>query len=126
MTELQDHIKRLVIDNQISCRWKRSGYGGRAWRQARIVYLPPIKSPITYAVALHEIGHIVGPNPGRRLEKEAAAWLWAKNNAIMWNAAMAKKAAKSIQTYLNWCERKKGAWVPPKDHVSWEIARWTK
>lgn len=123
--KLNDHITELLLNHKIKC-WLKDSYGGRANRDSREIAIARVKSPVTYAVALHEIGHIVGPNPKRVLEREAEAWLWARQNAVFWNAAMSKKASRCIGSYLRWCERKKNAWVPPHDHVSREIAQWTK
>lgn len=64
--------------------------------EAREVFVPPCDSFATYAVALHEVGHVVAPG-GRRyagataqqkLRTEQVAWQWARVNAICWNEAM--------------------------------------
>lgn len=122
MKSLADHISRLVVENNILAEYKQGS--GRAWRKVRKIRIPPVKSSISYAVALHEIGHVIGPQSGHRLNKEAQAWLWARENAILWNDTMSGKAATCMTSYLNWCHRRKGAWVPPADHISWEIAKW--
>lgn len=39
---------------------------------------------MAYFVALHEIGHVVnGLEPPTRLDREAAAWMWALDNALI-------------------------------------------
>lgn len=117
----EEHINILLVQHGIAVDW-RARTKPRAWRRPRKVRLEPIRGASSYAVALHEIGHVVGPQSGRRLDKEAQAWRWAQENSIEWTDGMARLAARCIQTYLVWCERKRGAWVPPKKHDSRRIA----
>jgi hypothetical protein len=117
-----EHIELLLAEHGISVDW-RDRTSARAWRKTRRVRLERIQGPSTYAMALHEIGHVVGPQGGRRLEKEAQAWRWAQENAIEWTEGMGRLASRCIESYLEWCERKKGAWIPPKNHDSRRIAK---
>ncbi len=39
-----------------------------------------------------------------------------------WTDGMARVAARCIETYLKWCERRRGVWVPPKNHDSRRLA----
>ena len=42
------------------------------------IRVPPVRGQVSYFVALHEIGHLVGAGrSGRRLESEEAAWRFA-------------------------------------------------
>jgi len=116
-----EHIDSLIAQHGITVDW-RPGTSARAWRKTRRVRIEPIAGASTYATALHEIGHVVGPNGGRRLDKEAQAWRWAEANAVEWTDGMARLAARSIQSYLEWCERKSGAWVPPRNHDARRIS----
>lgn len=91
--------------------------GGRAYRRSRWIKIRPVKSAITYAVALHEIGHILGPRQNEtRLYAEVGAWEWAKANAIVWNYQMEDKLRKSLLSYLRWSERKKRVKKAGPDH----------
>ena len=65
-----------------------SGSRGRAevhrrnGRRIVAIRIPPVRGQVTYFVALHEIGHLIGPGrSGTRLEKEAAAWRFALREA---------------------------------------------
>ena len=50
----------------------------RNGRRTQAIRIPPVRGQVTYFVALHEIGHLIGPGrSGTRLEKEAAAWRFA-------------------------------------------------
>lgn len=70
-----------------------------------------IKSLLTYAIALHELGHCVTFNragylyhlqaPGiRRLNAEALAWRWAQDNALVWERSMQLTYRYSARFYL--------------------------
>lgn len=118
----EEHIEILLAQHEITVDW-RERTNARSWRNIRKVRLERVRGASSYAIALHEIGHVVGPQGGRRLEKEAQAWRWAQENAIEWTEGMERLAARCIETYLVWCERKRGAWVPPKNHDSRRIAR---
>ena len=118
----EEHIEILLTRHEITVDW-RERTNARSWRKIRKVRLERVRGASTYAIALHEIGHVVGPQGGRRLGTEAQAWRWAQENAIEWTEGMARLASRCIETYLEWCERKRGAWVPPKDHEYRRIAK---
>jgi hypothetical protein len=71
-----------------------------------LVSIPPIKSVITYAVALHEIGHVLGRYQRSRstLVRGRWAWAWAQSNAINWTPAMARTMERS-----QWYVRRRSA-----------------
>ena len=120
IAEFTAHIESLCAANNITIEW---GGTGRAWKKSRKIRTPEIKSEITYAIALHEIGHILGKmQDGYRLEKEVGAWLWAKDNAIIWNKPMIKTLKHRLTSYLKWCKRRRGVWVPPANHIAWSLA----
>ena len=116
-----EHIDALLTQHAIAADW-RSSTKARSWRKARRVRIERVVGASSYAMALHEIGHVVGPQSGPRLNEEAQAWRWAEENAIEWTDGMTRLAARCIETYLAWCQRKRGAWVPPRDHDSRLVA----
>jgi hypothetical protein len=78
--------------------------------QARIVLCAPITDETTYAVALHEIGHLVAPagvlrntQTGDRArlmaDEEMAAWEWARHYALDWTPVMEQLARWALRTY---------------------------
>lgn len=67
----------------------------------RVIAIHPIKDDASYAVALHEIGHILGQQSYFTLEREAFAWLWAKANALEWTLAMEEDMHRSLGTYAD-------------------------
>ena len=60
---------------------------GRAirWRGGRLeISIPPIRGQVSYFIALHEIGHLVGKGRSApRLESEANAWLFALEHSVV-------------------------------------------
>jgi hypothetical protein len=99
--------------------------GGRAWRRGRHIAIRPVKSAVTYAVALHEIGHVLGKWQSRpRLESETGAWLWARENAICWLPRMDATMRKAMDSYLAWARARQGRThgrpvLPPSHHTFW-------
>jgi hypothetical protein len=109
------HITELADANSVEIVWKEN-YPGRASKKPRRIKIPPIKTATTYALALHELGHIVGRQVGCRIDREVQAWQWAKENALEWRKPMKKKAARCLQSYLDWAERRNGVIKPTPDH----------
>jgi hypothetical protein len=74
------------------------------------IRLPRIRSVISYAVALHEIGHIRGRYQRSRnvMVRERWAWQWARENAPSWSPAMERVAAKSLSNQAWRALHKKG------------------
>ena len=125
-TEMVTHIADLCSEHGIEVTAHSSG--GRAWRQIRKVSIKPVRSAVTYAVALHEIGHILGPDQNKpSLFKEAGAWMWATQNALEWSPQMRAKAAKCLDSYARHAIRKHKRGVcnaptlPPAGHAFWTM-----
>jgi len=79
-------------------------YGGLA-------FVSPIVDETTYAVALHELGHLVAPTGALRAagvvgdranlkrDEEDAAWTWARHYALTWTPVMDALAHWAEGTY---------------------------
>lgn len=108
----------ITVERMKTCR-------GRAWRKSRKVRIPEVKSAITYALALHELGHVIGRQSGRRLDQDVQAWEWARRAALEWRKPMKRYAAKCIASYLKWCQRRRrgrtrhGEWRSGRDARKW-------
>jgi hypothetical protein len=90
---------------------------GRAYRKSRRIKIRPVKTAKTYAVALHEIGHILGPRQSStRLDQEVGAWEWAERNALEWTPAMSATRARCLNAYLVWSLRRRGVKQAGPDH----------
>ncbi|AJF08250.1 hypothetical protein GSUB_17345 (plasmid) [Geoalkalibacter subterraneus] len=109
--EMQKHIESLCDKHRIEVCSHSSG--GRAWRKKRRIAIRPVKSSITYAIALHEIGHILGDHQGgTRLDKEYGAWCWAKKNAATWSHTMENAMRKRLRNYIDRARNHKTAKCP--------------
>jgi hypothetical protein len=104
MTQAQ-HVAKLCRENHIIVI-EKIGSRGRAFPKRHTVRIPPVKTDVTYALALHEIGHILGEQPKGRLAREAAAWRWAMDAAESWSAAMHGKMKHCLGFYASWSYRR--------------------
>lgn len=99
------HGIRVVMDSAIT--YHEAG----AAPMQKTVHVPIIVTATDYAVALHEIGHCVAPGgfrihrnlfPKQRpveLAEERAAWAWAVEQAVVWNADMQAIRDYALSTY---------------------------
>ena len=109
------HIARICKIEDIEVGHHSSG--GRAWRRKRRINIRPVKTAVTYAIALHEIGHILGPRQnGVRLDKEVGAWEWAREHALEWTDQMEAKMRKCLRSYLEWSQRSRQPKRATDDH----------
>jgi hypothetical protein len=115
------HVRVICTENGIVIG--SHSRGGRAFRKEHRVDIRPVKSAVTYAIALHEIGHILGPWQSRsRIDSECGAWLWAHENALVWTKPMETKMQRSLRSYVNWARRHKTATKPDCSHPIMEMA----
>ena len=74
--------------------------GAHAYPEDFVVALPAVRSARAYAVALHEIGHLLGrAQQASAIQREVAAWLWARKHALVWSNSMAELARRSLNSY---------------------------
>jgi hypothetical protein len=99
---MQRHVARLCADNAIThyTHLRRTGEAGSD-AEGREIRTPPVRSAVTYAVALHEIGHILGRHQCSRkaMVCERWAWRWARENAIAWTPQMEQLTAQALASY---------------------------
>jgi hypothetical protein len=65
--------------------------------------LPPVRSILSYATALHEIGHWKSCHGSSHniMVRERWAWRWARENALIWTPAMERLEKKSLAIHAN-------------------------
>jgi hypothetical protein len=91
------------------------------------IRIPPVRGQVTYFVALHEIGHLIGPGrSGTRLEKEAAAWRWALYEALVQPTdACRRRLGERLRSYVTWAElrqyRRRPPALPPAGSPFWSV-----
>ena len=134
---LDRHVDELCVRHAIR---RRHGSGravlvrvrhrdGRVERRLEI-RIPPVRGQVSYFVALHEIGHLVGDGrSGRRLEKEAAAWRFALDEALVEPThATRRRLGRRLRSYVVWAERcsrrRMPPHMPPAADPFWELLAW--
>ena len=125
---MEAHVEHLC--DQYGIELVGSSARGRAirWRGGRLeISIPPIKGQVSYFIALHEIGHLVGRGRSApRLESEANAWVWAlQHAAVEPTAATRRSIVRRLEGYLAWARNRQYRRVPPRiperDHVFWSL-----
>jgi hypothetical protein len=114
---MEAHVEDLCRQHGIEL--VGSSARGRAirWRGGRLeISIPPIRGQVSYFIALHEIGHLVGPGRSKpRLESEANAWLWAlENSAVEPTQATLRSISRRLRGYLEWARNRQHRRVPPR------------
>ena len=102
--QMRDHVERLVKEHGITVRHVKRIRQSKCfpWDGAPpVMQFPPVRSAITYAVALHELGHYLGEhvNHPDRVVRERAAWQWARTNALTWTTGMERCQTLSLTLY---------------------------
>ena len=93
------HVAEILATQRIAVQWTRSA-DSTAWRHRRCIKVRRVVCPATYAYALHEIGHIIGPYQSEiRFVTEIGAWLYARQEAIYWSRMMTRTCAECLDSY---------------------------
>jgi hypothetical protein len=118
---LRNHIRILCSFHGIK---EVTARHGQAEIDDRIVYLRPVKSERTYAEALHEIGHILGPwQKASEIAAECGAWIWARKNALQWTKSMEHRMAYCLGSYVKYANDNKDSEFPVVGHPAWKTLR---
>lgn len=99
--DLCAHALSFCEVHDIAVYWVKRPSQAHALREIEEIHIAPIKSTISYATALHEIGHILGRHQLSKhvLVRERWAWEWARTNARCWTPAMERCAISSLSWY---------------------------
>jgi hypothetical protein len=89
-SQMRDHVQELCAKHQLAWYPCKRTAQAKALRDCDEFFAPPIRSVITYAVALHEIGHLLGRHQHSRMVmvREDWAWRWARASALIWTPTM--------------------------------------
>lgn len=135
---MRAQVKTLAAENDITIDWSpvRRGAAGTADDRTRRIVIRYIVSVESYAVGMHELGHILcGYHPPRegergfscakRLESEALAWDWALQHMpanIAHGQAVTNYVMRAMARYLYWahCNTKV---LPADDAMFWKLFR---
>lgn len=125
---METHIEDLCRGYGIGL--SGSSARGRAirWRGGKLeISIPPIRGQVSYFIALHEIGHLVGKGRSApRLESEANAWLFALEQSVVEPTSATKRSiSRRLEGYLAWARnrqhRRVPPRIPPRDHPFWAL-----
>ena len=125
---MDSHIVQLCAEHEIELTGSSSRGRAIRWRGGRLeISIPQIRGQVSYFIALHEIGHLVGRGRSApRLEAEANAWLWAlQHAAVEPTAATRRSISNRLSGYLQWARNRQHRRVPPRipapDHAFWSL-----
>lgn len=128
MIALEAHVEELCEQHGIEIAGASRRGRATRWRGGRRqISIPEIRGQVSYFVALHEIGHLVGPGRSApRLEAEANAWLWAlANAAVEPTPATRRSISRRLHGYLAWAQNRQYRRVPPRiperGHPFWRL-----
>jgi hypothetical protein len=128
MVALEAHVEELCEQHGIGIAGASRRGRATRWRGGRReIAIPEIRGQVSYFIALHEIGHLVGAGRSApRLEAEANAWLWALQNcAVEPTPATRRSISKRLRGYLEWAQnrqyRRVPPRIPPRDHLFWRL-----
>lgn len=125
---MEAHVEDLCRQHGI--KLVGSSARGRAirWRGGRLeISIRPIRGQVSYFIALHEVGHLVGKGRSApRLESEANAWLFALEHTVVEpTPATLRSISRRLRGYLEWARnrqhRRVPPRIPPRDHAFWRL-----
>ena len=98
--EMTAHVVDLCQRHGIRIHWTR-GRKARAVSETLEVFIQPIRGAVSYATALHELGHCLGRYQDSKsvIVAERWAWRWAKRNALVWTSGMERSMAGAMAWY---------------------------
>lgn len=104
--DMVDHVRSMAVAFNV-LMVEADCYGiDVAWANIsqRSITIPHIVDDVTYAIALHEMGHILAPGgflglKRSHLEEEENAWDWAHHYALDWTPAMEQVRVLTLATY---------------------------
>jgi hypothetical protein len=111
IADLEQHFLRLSSAEEIDIDWcERPSKALAVSGEFDFIRAPRIKSLISYAVAMHELGHIKGRNQysKNQIVRERWAWEWARRNAMLWTPRMERYAVASVRWYQRrWSQQRR-------------------
>ena len=113
--EMALHVMELCATHKIKVHYQSlEAFEPRYWarRHPREIQIRPTKNTGYYVSALHEIGHIVGDRQmprNRLLTQELYAWIWARENALVWTDTAERIMRRAMDSY-RWEQKHKDIW----------------
>ena len=110
------HIQELCAVNNIQVKYQSLHDETPRYvanPSTRCITIRPTKNTGYYVSALHEIGHIIGDRQAVHLptlEKEVWAWVYARQNALVWTETAERIMQRAMDSY-GWTQREKQIWT---------------
>lgn len=143
VAEMGMHVDRLAAEHDVAVMRRDSG--GKADTDQRRIAIRPVRSEVTYAVALHELGHILAEGGRGRfwmdLDAEVCAWVWALRNAGIVGPRFRAAVKRGLESHYRWVLRERNCTprtlsfqaylaarksvpsLPPSDDRFWTLKR---
>ena len=109
------HIQQICAENGVQVKYQSlNDATPNYWARPahKMIQIRPTKNTGYYVSALHELGHILGKHQGSdspTLTKELYAWIWAKENALVWTDTAERIMRRAMDSY-GWTRREKKKW----------------
>ena len=109
------HVMELCATNNVQVQYQSlEDETPRYWARPseRKIQIRPTKNTGYYVSALHELGHILGERQmqrNRRLTRELYAWIWAREQALVWTETAERIMRRAMDSY-GWTDRQKEIW----------------
>ena len=118
------HVQELCDKNSITVSYvplddRRPFYCANRVRNS--ITIRPTKNTGYYVSALHEIGHLIGPNQSSRndrFEMEVGAWKYAMATAIVWTDTATRVMKKALMSYGVTDSQWQGVWSDCLDYCN--------
>jgi hypothetical protein len=113
--EMAIHIQQLCAEKGVYVKYQSlNDDTANYWAMPtkRLIQIRPTKNTGYYVSALHELGHILGKHQGQEsstLKKELYAWIWAKENALVWTDTAERIMRQAMDSY-GWTRKEKEKW----------------
>ena len=127
---MKTHIKKLCRKHRIKLTFHDGDKTGDWSFWDNRICVRHITTKARYAVALHEIGHLVtGTKSHPRLYQEGAAWAWAREHALCWTPSMQREMLTGLRSYLDafaadFDQALPGQLrSPPRTHPFWQLLK---
>jgi hypothetical protein len=100
---LKQHVTLLLDRHKIEHRVisRKQHRLARANYADRAIYAPSVSDQLSYAIALHEIGHFVVTSRQGTLLDEAAVWSWVRSTALIWPVLFDELVAHCLTGYAS-------------------------
>lgn len=107
------HVQQLCAENDIKVKYQSMHDAvPRYWARpaTKEICIRPTKNTGYYVSALHELGHVLGEYQSRsRLTAELWAWVWARQNALVWTDTAERIMRQAMDSY-GWTDKQKNRW----------------